>query len=446
MAGLIMSVVAVIHLAWSLYLNKKVVEDFTPIEKEWRHLNRRRVERWEKMERVKTCGKETEELHEMRTWMRRIIGLDLGFWLWYCLVTNVRQVIAMIGLVVIMAYGAHLVWSGQWMIGMLYPLFMWAAVVADNMWQLGRIEQQFNWNVPSVSAMKEALTLKPDIVCTPDAPVICHQSPVRVAFDNVSYTYPRGSKEEGTADQKSVMNVIRGVTFEIAAGEKVALIGPSGAGKTTIMRLLLRYVDPDQGCIHVNGYKLNELNLFSWMKAVGYIPQQPQVLDGTIRYNLTYGLPNEQREKVTDDQLWELMRLLQIDFGERLDKGLETVVGRNGVKLSGGQAQRLMIGAAAMKRPLFMVIDEATSSLDSSTEKLVQRGLARVLSGNVSALVIAHRLSTVRHLCDRFIILRDTAVLQNGDSQVEAIAASFEELYTISPTFRCLADDQGIVI
>jgi ABC-type multidrug transport system fused ATPase/permease subunit len=140
------------------------------------------------------------------------------------------------------------------------------------------------------------------------------------------------------------------------------------------------------------------------------------------------------------------MRLLQIDFGERLDKGLETVVGRNGVKLSGGQAQRLMIGAAAMKRPLFMVIDEATSSLDSSTEKLVQHGLAQVLSGNVSALVIAHRLSTVRHLCDRFIVLRDTAALQNGDSQVEAIAASFEELYAISPTFRRLADDQGIVI
>jgi ABC-type multidrug transport system fused ATPase/permease subunit len=299
MAGLIMSLVAVIHLAWSLYLNKKVVEDFTPIEKEWRHLNRRRVERWEKMERVKTCGKETEELHEMRTWTSRIIGLDLGFWLWYCLVNNVRHVVAMCGLVVIMAYGVWLVWTGEWMIGLLYPLFMWASIVADNMWHLGRIEQQLNWNVPSVSAMKDALTLKPDVTCATGAPVICHTNPVRVAFDNVSYTYPRGSKEEGTADQKSVMNVICDVTFEIAAGEKIALIGPSGAGKTTIMRLLLRYVDPDQGCIHVNGYKLNELDLSSWMKAIGYIPQQPQVLDGTIRYNLTYGLPNELPQMIS---------------------------------------------------------------------------------------------------------------------------------------------------
>lgn len=445
-AGLIMGIVAIIHILWSLYLNKRVVEDFTPIEREWRRLNRYRTERWEKAERVKNEGKEGEELQGMQAWTSTIVGRDVKFWLWYCLIINVRYAKAVSGLVLVMAYGAWLVWTGEWMIGMLYPLFMWGMILADNLWHLGRIEHQLNWNIPAVRLMMEALTIKPDIVCLPDAPRICHKHPICVRFDNVSYTYPRGSQEDGLGSTKSSLHVIKDVSFEIRAGEKVALIGPSGAGKTTIMRLLLRYMDPDQGCIHVNGYKLHELDLPSWMHAVGYIPQNAQVLDGSIRYNLMYGLPKELRDNVTDDQLWELMRLLQIDFGERLTDGLETVVGRNGMKLSGGQAQRLMVGAAAMKRPLFMIIDEATSSLDSTTEKLVQKGLAQVLSGNVSGLVIAHRLSTVRYLCDRFVVLRDSSLLQSGDAQVEATATSFEELYRVSPTFRQLANDQDLVI
>lgn len=445
-AGLVMGIVIVLHLAFSLYLNKKAVEECTPIDGEYRRLNRHRVERWEKMERVKTCGKEAEELNYMTAWFDRVLARDRDFWLWFINMVQVRGLLNLVGYVVIMAYGAWLVWNGSWMIGMLYPLYAWASRVDDHIWQLSRLEHQLNWNMPSVRSMMESLTIRPDVVSEPDAPVLNHANPIRVAFENVSYAYPIGSIEEGFDEPRLPMPVIKNISFEIAPGEKVALIGPSGVGKTTVMRLLLRYMDPDKGDIHVNGFLLREINLASWMKIVGYIPQQAHVLDGTVRYNLTYGLSAEQQASVIDDELWTLMQLLQIDFGERLIDGLDTVVGRNGVKLSGGQAQRLMIGAAAMKKPLFMIIDEATSSLDSTTEKLVQDGLAKVLTGNVSALVIAHRLSSVRYLCNKFIVLRDTASLANGGSQIEAVATSFEKLYTISPTFRQLADDQGVVI
>ena len=212
------------------------------------------------------------------------------------------------------------------------------------------------------------------------------------------------------------------------------------------MRLLLRYMDPDYGIICVNGINLRDVKLKSWMNHVGYIAQQPQIYDGTIRYNLTYALSPDEREKITDEELWEWMQLLKIDFGERLTDGLETLVGRSGIKLSGGEAQRLMIGAAAIRKPRFMIIDEATSNLDSSTEKAVQAGLAEVLKGNVGALIVAHRLSTVRKLCNKFIVLKSSDEVKNGDSQIEAIANSFEELYKISPTFRRLADDQDVVI
>ena len=147
----------------------------------------------------------------------------------------------------------------------------------------------------------------------------------------------------------------------------------------------------------------------------------------------------------TDEKLWEFVRTLRGDFGRRLKKGLDTAVGERGLKLSGGQAQRLMIIAAAIKKPRFMIIDEATSNLDSSTEKAVHAGLAEILKGDVSALVVAHRLSTVQDLCDTFIVLRPAEDVAKGESQIEAIGHSFEELYRISPTFRQLARDQNLI-
>jgi ABC-type multidrug transport system fused ATPase/permease subunit len=361
----------------------------------------------------------------------------------------------MVGMIIIMGAGAWSVWQGVWQIGLLYPLFSWSARVAENLWQVGNIEHQLNWNMPAVKSMIKALSIKPDVVDSPGAVELGYDHPIRVRFEHVTHAYPL-SKEDMSlmedveddyfAEPEEGMHVVRDVSFTIEEGEKVALIGPSGAGKTTMMRLLLRFMDPDYGCIWIDGHKLTDIKLSSWIKLIGYIPQQTQVFDGTMRYNLTYGLMPDEQKLVTDDALWDLMRQLKIDFRERLTEGLQTKVGRNGLKLSGGQAQRLMIGAAAAKKPRLMIIDEATSNLDSATEKEVHRGLAQVLSANVSALVIAHRLSTVRDLCDKYVVLRNVADLAPGEPQVEATAKTFEELYRISPTFRQLADCQDLVI
>ncbi|MDP3947631.1 MAG: ABC transporter ATP-binding protein [bacterium] len=439
-AGAIMTLGAVFYLAWTLYLNRQVMVQCTPLDAEFRKLNRYRYERWEKVERVKTSTRGDEETRHTDDWFNRVIAKDRTFWIWFIKQNVWRGGINNVCLVATLGYGAWLVWSGQWSAALLFPLFSWSMQVMENIWRIGHIEHQLNWNAPSVQSMITALSLPADIHSGPVR--ISSAQPIGIVFDAVGHSYPA----EGRAANAAASAVIEGVSFRIDPGEKVALLGRSGAGKTTIMRLLLRYMDPSRGRIAVAGTDLREVDLDSWWRAVGYIPQQPQILDGSIRDNLTYALSPEDRARTSDEELWELMRLLQIDFGSRLAQGLDTLVGRNGLKLSGGQAQRLMIGAAAVKRPAFMVIDEATSSLDSSTEKLVQRGLAEVLTPEVGALVVAHRLSTVRGLCDRFVVLRATDGMADGESQVEAIASTFEELYDASPTFRCLADDQGIAI
>ncbi len=443
-AGLIMTAVVLPHLAWSLYLNQRVNEVCDPIDREFRALNRHRLDRWEKIERVKSCGKEAEELGYMNGEFREIISKDQKFWFKFIDQIHKRGWLSSLGNFAIMAYGAWLVRKGYWAdVGILYPLYSWSERITQNLWQIGHLEHQINWNMPSIKSMIRALAIPPDITDKEDAKVILPGEPLKIEFENVSYSYPSAVLPDGKSPEQEQATV-KNISFDIAPGEKVALVGQSGAGKTTVMRLLLRFMDPSSGSIKVNGTDLREIRQESWMRVVGYIPQHPQIFDGTIRYNLAYGLLPEEKEAAADEELGELARRLGIEFKNR--NGLDTVVGRNGVKLSGGEAQRLIVGAALAKKPILMVVDEATSNLDSITEKEIQKCFAKALAGNKSALVVAHRLSTVRNICEKFIVLRAPQESENGSLQIEAVASSFEELYKISPTFRRLADAQGVII
>ncbi len=436
-AGFFMTLLLASYLVWLVYLNRNISEKCVPFDKEFRRINRWEHERWEKIERVKTCAKEQEEIAYQDRSFQKVLGEQRKFWLWFIGKVTWRGYSNRFVLLGTLGYGAWLIWQGQWSNGVFVPLLMYATKVSESIWNIGHIEHQINWNMPAIRTAMLTLTVPPDITDKRNAIKLTRKKGVRVEMHNVSYAYATekrdlpGSPAATTEVPKPMLPVLHDVSFIIAPGEKVALIGPSGAGKTTIMRLLMRYMDPTSGTILVDGHDLRDVCLSSWLNLIAYVPQQAQVFDGTIRDNLLYRFTDEPIN-VTDQELWAIMRKLKIDFGDRLVNGLDTRVGRHGIELSGGEQQRLMIGAAAMRKPIFMVVDEATASLDATTEKAVQKGLEEVLGDHMGALIITHRLSTVRRLCSKFLVLRDSEGLRPGESQLEASAGSFEELYEIS--------------
>lgn len=268
----------------------------------------------------------------------------------------------------------------------------------------------------------EVLDLQP-LVREADDPVDVPAGPVGVTLEDVSFAYPGADEvslasleQRPEAETLDGRPVLQDVDVQVPAGSMVALVGPSGAGKTTLTNLVARLHDPTDGTVRIGGVDLRVASMTSLRRTVGVVSQEAHMFNDSVRVNLLYARPS-----ATEEELWDALRGARIeDLVRRLPDGLETVVGDRGHRLSGGEKQRLAIARLLLKSPAVVVLDEATAHLDSESEAAVQRALDEALSGRTS-IVIAHRLSTVRD-ADQIVVLDHGRVVQRG-THAELLAA-----------------------
>jgi ATP-binding cassette subfamily B protein len=297
--------------------------------------------------------------------------------------------------VTVLAVGGYLTFAGEISVGSLVAFFLYIELFLQPIRRLMQFAQQYEDGMSGFERFVEIMNTKSSIV---DSPGAVELSDVRgnVAVENVSFSYNGGEK------------VLSDISLNIPAGKMIALVGPSGGGKTTLCHLIPRFYDVSAGRITVDGKDIREVTLHSLRSNIGIVQQDVFLFAGTVRDNIGYG-----KGDATDEEIAEAAKKANIhDFIMSLESGYETYVGERGVMLSGGQKQRISIARVFLKNPPILILDEATSSLDNETELKIQASLESLSRGRTT-LVIAHRLSTIKN-ADEIVVISSSGIIERG--------------------------------
>lgn len=336
---------------------------------------------------------ETETLSKKNARFREVWVRDFSF---MSFEGSMRVFIMTVVQIIALSFCAYLVFHGKMDIAVAIFSVTYLQRIASQLFTLGEMLNGYDQVFLDAAPMSEMLAKEIDVVDRDGAKDISAVTPT-IDFKAASYSYKDGKE-----------NVIDNITLSIPAGQKVGLVGHSGAGKTTVTHLLLRFADVTTGSISIDGHDIRDITQDSLRKHIAYVPQEPMLFHRSLRENIAYG-----KLDATDEQIkWASKQANALDFIEKLPEGLDTKVGERGVKLSGGQRQRVAIARAILKDAPILVLDEATSALDSESEKLIQDALSRLMEKRTS-IVIAHRLSTIAKL-DRIIVLDSGKIAEDG--------------------------------
>lgn len=320
---------------------------------------------------------------------------------------------AAIAVTVILWYGGYSVVTGAITAGSLIAFLIYAINLSNPVKRLSQVYGNIQKAMAAGDRVFAILDTKPEVVEKPNA-IVLPEVDGRVRFDHVSFSYD-GEKK-----------ALDDFSLDVPAGRVVAIVGPSGAGKTTIANLLPRFYDATEGAITVDGIDVRDVTFQSLREQIGVVPQETMLFNATIKDNILYG-----RLDGTDEEVYAAAKAANaLEFIERLPEGMDTLVGERGSSLSGGQRQRIAIARAILKNPKILILDEATSALDTESEKLVQEALERLMQGR-TAFVIAHRLSTIKN-ADQIVVLREGKLVESGThDELLAAGGLYQHLYSV---------------
>ena len=309
---------------------------------------------------------------------------------------NVAQAgVVTLGVTLMLMLAAFDIRNGDMTVGDFVVVNTYLLQVAIPLNILGTVYREIRQSMVDMENLFALVDEKTDVADAPDAKTLCHEGGV-IEFQEVSFRY------------ETDRTILKDINLAVDAGTTTAIVGPTGSGKSTISRLLLRFYDPQAGRILIDGQDLRELTQHSLREAIGVVPQDTVLFNDTIYYNIAYG-----NSKANEDQVLAAAKAAQLDdFIQRLPERYQTLVGERGLKLSGGEKQRVAIARALLRDPAIFFFDEATSSLDSTTEREIQSNFAKISKGKTS-LVIAHRLSTIIE-ADQILVLAEGAITERG--------------------------------
>ncbi|WP_205501909.1 ABC transporter ATP-binding protein [Rufibacter psychrotolerans] len=315
------------------------------------------------------------------------------------------------GIILVIWYGATLVQRGDLTFGQLTSFILYTSFIGASVAGLGDLYAKIQVSIGASERILEILDLplEQKDLSLPVSSAIKLNGNVR--YEHVGFSYPT----------RPDIQVLQNIHFEIRAGEKIALVGSSGAGKSTIAQLLMKFYKVDQGAIFVDGQNINLLHLHDLRGNMAIVPQEVLLFGGTIRENIAYGRPDATDEEV----LMAAQKANALQFIQSFPDAFNTVVGERGIKLSGGQRQRIAIARAILKDPAILILDEATSSLDSESEMLVQEAMDELMK-NRTTIIIAHRLATIRKV-DKILVIDKGQIVEQGPH--EELANNPEGIY-----------------
>ncbi|MFH8409915.1 ABC transporter ATP-binding protein [Streptomyces sp. NPDC018019] len=379
---------------------------------------------------IKLFGRPAHESAEFAARARRVRDIGVRTAMVQTYFVTALTLVSALALAVVYGLGGFLALRGHLEAGSIVSLALLLTRLYAPLTALSGAHTEVMSALVSFERVFEVLDLKPLIEQKPDARAV-PDGPVSVEFDSVRFGYPSADKvslasleEVATLDTRGGAEVLHDVSFRAEPGQMVALVGSSGAGKSTIAQLLPRLYDADTGAVRIGGVDVRDLTADSIRDTLGMVTQDGHLFHDTIRENLRLARPD-----AGEDELWDALRRARLDgLIAALPDGLDTVVGERGYRLSGGERQRLTIARLLLARPRVVILDEATAHLDNTSEAAVQEALAEALEGRTS-VVIAHRLTTVR-AADLILVVEDGRIVERGTHDaLLAAGGRYEELY-----------------
>jgi ATP-binding cassette subfamily B protein len=438
--GLIVLCGAIVYVSFVFYTNLHFRKDFKKVETMYNKNSKFQGEILKNVELVLVNAQEKRAVAECNESLGKVSDFCCNMWLRFNIFSAFRGLIISLVSVSVMAVGIMLVYRGKYTIGQLVMFLSWSGSALSQIANAGNLHRQMIQMYSSVKKYFDMLDIEPDVKVIPN-PVRPEKFFGRIEFRNVTLSYKGRDlpdisnkdeeedeeKPKSTEEKKEVGPALKNISFIIESGQTVALVGESGAGKSTIAYALLRSQDPQEGQIVVDGNDLRVLDLKKFRESVGLVDQHVPLFDNTLRYNMLYSL-NGHAVQMTKEGLDQVAEMSCVNrFFDRLENGYDTLIGERGVKLSGGERQRVGIARALAKEPDILIFDEATSNLDSENESLIRESIEKVSKGRTT-IIIAHRFSTIRNVDKIFVFDKGEIVGQGTHEELSKSCEHYQRL------------------